>query len=48
MGSRQAHQIYGNFEKLYLKMADVDDRGSAGGEEEGKDLWYWNIKNLFV
>lgn len=27
-------------------MADVDDRGSAGGEEEGKDLWYWNIKKL--
>lgn len=22
------------------KMADVDDRGSAGDEEGGKDLWY--------
>ena len=26
-----------------IKMADVDDRGSVGDEQEGgKDLWYWD------
>lgn len=26
--------------KVSVKMADVDDRGSVGDEEGGKDLWY--------
>lgn len=26
--------------KVLIKMADVDDRGSVGDEEGGKDLWY--------
>lgn len=32
-----------------IKMADVDDRGSVGDEQEGgKDLWYWDQKCLCI
>lgn len=29
-------------------MADVDDRGSVGDEEGGKDLWYLDQKCLCI